>query len=243
MTRAELERLLELADRAVELRELVGRAERLSGEIEDGRRLQQRVPELATAVGVRRSAITAIARELERDWVAQGPLIGAWQRAVELAEVAAAAGVDSAPYREEAVEAERQVEAARLASRDERDRLAAERAGLVDLLLELPFEVEPLTAVRDDPRPEAMRRDALEYCAIAERAQADAVEACDQSARRCEAATHELAGIGPVQELRQSLDDVVSKLPGALELPADAPPSAAHRLGRAGVAVHGQRVP
>ena len=37
-------------------------------------------------------------RELERQWVEQGPLVALWQRAVELSEQAEAAGLDPAPY-------------------------------------------------------------------------------------------------------------------------------------------------
>ena len=87
--------------------------------------------------------IEQVARALEEEWVAQGPLVSLWQRAVELAELAESAGADPAPFRVEVDEARRRVESARLETRDALDRLVEQREALMDVALAAPFELPP----------------------------------------------------------------------------------------------------
>ncbi len=239
MTRAELERLLEQADRVAELRATLDRARRLEQEVAADAGIDRHVPEVVSAVNERRAVITSIARELEREWVAQGPLMSVWQRAVELSQMAEASGVEAADVRAEAARARDRVESARLGTRDRRQRLIEERERLVDCVLELPVEVELPPPVRDDGRPEAVRRDALAYAELAEQVAVTAEHVRQAALQRLRAAQAELAQLGPADQLEQSLREQLQGLPDALVLPADAPPSAGLRLHRAGIAVSG----
>lgn len=239
MTRAELERLLEQADRVAELRARLDRARRLEQEVATDAGIDRHVPAVVSAVNERRAAITSIARELEQEWVAQGPLMSDWQRAAELVQMAEASGADAADIRAEVALARGRLESARLATRDQRQRLEEQRERLVDSVLELPVEVELPPPVRDDGRPEAVRRDALAYAELAEQVAATAEHVRREAQQRLLAAQAELAELGPADQLERSLREQLQGLPAELELPADAPPSAGPRLRRAGIAVSG----
>ena len=237
MKRPELEQLLEAADAVDELRATLGRARALENELDRDAAIERDLPRMVDALDNQRAAITAVTRELEREWVAQGPLLSVWQRAVELAEQAEAAGADSAEYRQDAERARARLEAARLETRDRREALVVARAQLVDLLLELPVEVELPAPVRDDGRPEAVRRDALEYDELAGRAAGEAEEAGRRARERMAEARAELDRVGRASALEKRLEAAERALPAEVELPESAPPSAERRLGRAGIAV------
>jgi hypothetical protein len=237
MKRPELEQLLEAADAVDDLRAALARARALEGELDRDAAIERDLPQLVDALAEQRAEIAGVTRELEREWVAQGPLLALWQRAVDLAEQAEAAGADSAEFRLEAERARSRLEAARLETRDRREALVALRAKLVDLLLELPIEVDLPAPVRDDDRPEAMRRDALDYDELAGRAAGEVAEAGRQARERMAEARAELDRLGRAAALEERLADAERALPAEVELPASAPPSAERRLGRAGVAV------
>jgi hypothetical protein len=239
MTRAELERLLEQADRVVELRAKLDRARRLEQEMETDADIDRSVPEVVSAVQERRDEITSIARELEREWVVQGPMMSAWQRAAELTQMAEASGADASDVREEAAQARDRLESARLSTRDQRQRLVEQRDRLVDCVLELPLEVELPPPVRDDGRPEAVRRDALAYAELAEQVAGAAERVRLEAKERLQEARGELAELGSVADLERELRTQEQGLPGDMALPDDAPPSAGPRLRRAGVSVSG----
>ena len=237
MKRPELEHLLQAADAVDELRATLGRARALEDELDRDAAIERDLPRMVDALGEQRAAIAAVTRELEREWVAQGPLLSVWQRAVELAEQAEAAGADSAEYRQDAEAARARLESARLETRDRREALVAARAQLVDLLLALPVEVELPAPVRDDGRPEAVRRDALEYDELAGRAAGEAEEAGRRARERMAEARAELDRVGGASALEKRLEAAERALPAEVELPESAPPSAERRLGRAGIAV------
>ena len=115
MNRSELEQVLELAERRDAVAEELERVRQLEVEIERDVAVELAVPDLIAVVEQRTAAIAAIARELEREWSAQGPLVLLWTRAAEQLQQAESAGVDPEPYRAEVAAAERRVEAARLA--------------------------------------------------------------------------------------------------------------------------------
>ncbi|HEU0194151.1 MAG TPA: hypothetical protein VFQ71_08125 [Gaiellales bacterium] len=237
MKRPELEQLLEAADAVDDLRSALGRARTLEGELDRDAAIERDLPRMVSALAEQRTAIAGVTRELEREWVAQGPMLSQWQRAVDLAEQAEAAGADSSEYRQDAERARARLEAARLETRDRREALVAARAHLVDLLLELPIEVELPAPVRDDGRPEAVRRDALDYDRLAGRAAGEAEDAARQARERLTEARAELDRLGWASALEERLHEAERELPAEVELPPSAPPSAERRLGRAGIAV------
>ena len=177
MKARELDRTLELADELAELRSRLHRVRHLEAELDRETEIERRMPEIVESVVRRRSEIEGVARALEQQWVDQEPLVAIWQRAVELAEQAAYAGADARPYREDADEARRRVEAARLETREHLDRLARERECLVDIALAAPIELPLAGAVRDDHAPEAARREALALVDYARMLEAAAEEA------------------------------------------------------------------
>ena len=179
-----------------------------------------------------------MARALEQQWVDQEPLVAIWQRAVDLAEQAAYAGADVRPYREDADEARRRVEAARLETREHLDRLARERECLVDVALAAPIELPLAGAVRDDSRPEAARREALALVDYARMLEAAAAEAAGHADAAIAGIRGELAELGDGAELESRIAALEGELPDDVELPGSAPPSAAMRLQRAGIAAH-----
>ena len=184
MKARELDRTLELADELAELRSRLHRVRHLEAELDRESDIERRMPEIVDSVVRRRSEIEGVARALEQQWVDQEPLVAIWQRAVDLAEQAAYAGADALPYREDADEARRRVEAARLETREHLDRLARERECLVDVALAAPIELPLAGAVRDDSRPEAARREALALVDYARMLEAAAVEAAGHAGGR-----------------------------------------------------------
>jgi hypothetical protein len=237
MTPSELDRVLETAEEAGRLREVMRRADALQQEIAQLDDVVAAAPRVHAGAGRVAEQVEPVARELEREWVAQGPLVAAWQRAVDLAQLAEAAGADVAPYRDDADDARRRVEAARLATREQRERLAKHRDRLADTLLAAPLELDSPPPVADDSRPEALRRDALELIRLAGVADRAASEAAAVAAERRAGVRAELAGLGPLEDVAARLAELERQLPGEVELDAEAPPSVAMRLRRAGVRV------
>lgn len=237
MTPSELDRVLAAAEEAGRLREVMRRADALRQEIAQLDDVVAAAPRVHAGAGRVAEQVEPVARELEREWVAQGPLVAAWQRAADLAQLAEAAGADVAPYRDDADDARRRVEAARLATREQRERLAEHRDRLADALLAAPLELDPPPPVADDARPEALRRDALELIRLAGVADRAASEAAAVAAERRAGVRAELAGLGSLEDVAARLAELEQELPGEVELDADAPPSVAMRLRRAGISV------
>ncbi len=237
MTPPDLDALLETAAEMERLREAMRHAEALeseAGRLED---VVAAAPRLRTSADAAVGEIEPIARELEREWVAQGPLVALWQRAVDLVQLAEAAGADTAPYRADADDARRRVEAARLETREQRERLAAQRERLADALLETPLDLDPPPPVADDARPEALRRDALELIRLAYEADGAAAAAAVDATGRLQELRAELAAVGTPALIATRIAELERRLPDELELDPDAPPSVAMRLRRAGLRV------
>src|SRR5207245_1066694 len=110
--------MLEAADELVAARSQQARMVALEQKITHESEIARRVPEVVEAVSQRHQPIEQLARELEGQWVAQGPLVSLWQRAVELSQLADGAGADPADYQAEIDRARHQVEVARLQTRD-----------------------------------------------------------------------------------------------------------------------------
>ncbi|MDX6591293.1 MAG: hypothetical protein QOJ13_489 [Gaiellales bacterium] len=237
MRSRELERLLETADELVEARDRLRRAEELEERIGRERDAERRAPEIAEAAAARRNAIEPIARELEAQWVSQGPLVSQWQRAVELADLAEGSGADATEYRAEVDEARRRVEAARVGTRDQLAQLEGEREKLMDIALEAPFDVPSAAPVHDDSRPEAGRRDALSLMEFADRIEHIAGREQVRAAKAAADAEAERAELGDRDELAARVDELQGGLPEVVEVPSSAPPSASRRLHRAGIRV------
>jgi hypothetical protein len=237
MNRSDLERVLQLTEQRDAVAERLGRVRELEAEVERDMVVERTVPGLVEALEERRTAIEAIARELEREWVAQGPLVTQWARAVEQVQLAEASEVDPALYVREAAAAEHRVESARLQTRDQRELLAEERSKLIGVLGELPAEREPPEELRDDSRPEALRRDALELIEIAEGAMELATETREHAIARMAAAATELDRLGTAADLERELAELNERLPDAVELPDGLPPSMEQRLRRAGIEI------
>jgi hypothetical protein len=237
MTSPELDRLLETAEEVGRLRDVMRRAGALEHEIAQLDDVVAAAPRVHAGAGRVAGEVEPVVRELEREWVAQGPLVAVWQRAVDLVQLAEAAGADATPYRDDADDARRRVEAARLATREQRERLAEHRDRLADTLLAAPLELEPPPPVADDPRPEALRRDALELIRLAGVADRAASEAAAVAAERVAGVRAELDGLGPLEDVAARLAGLEQELPDEVELDAEAPPSVAIRLRRAGMRV------
>ncbi|MDX6545347.1 MAG: hypothetical protein QOG02_1121 [Gaiellales bacterium] len=229
--------MLELADQLVAARLVLRNLTALDEEIARQRLIAERAPAVADAVSARRAAIEAIARDLEQQWVAQGPLVALWQRAVELAQLAEGSGADPAEYRADVEEARLRVEAERLATRETIERLCDEREALADDVLAAPFDLPLPPAVRDDGRPEAGRRDALGLIEVADAALAIAAEQRFRALERIESAQLERDGLGSGSDVESRIAELTAALPESIDLPASAPPSAGMRLQRAGVGV------
>jgi hypothetical protein len=241
MRSKELERLLEAADELVEARARQMRMRALEEEIAHESETVRRAPEVVAAVWRHAPPIEELAREFEQQWVAQGPLVSIWQRAVELTQLADGSGADTTEYQADVDRARHQVEAARLQTREVLERLCTEREALADAIVAAPYPLPAPPAVRDDGRPEAARRDALALLAVAE----DAVAASDHERERAEQriadARAELAQMGDPDELAQRIAELERALPETVEMPRSAPPSSALRLERAGVRVTGSQ--
>ena len=211
-------------------------------EIDSDAQTVARAPEVVAAVDRHRPPIEQLAREFEQQWVAQGPLVSLWQRAVELTQLADGAGADTTEYRADADRARHQVESARLQTREVLDRLCGERAALVDAISAAPYPMPDPPPVRDDGRPEAARRDALALLEVA----GEAIDASEHERERAEQrlakARAELAELGDAEQLAEQIAALEQALPDVVELPGSAPPSSALRLERAGVRVAGRRV-
>jgi hypothetical protein len=237
MNRSELEQLLELADRRAAVHEQLERVRRLGAEVERDQAIERSVPELHASLEARAVAITPIARELERQWSAQGPLVALWTRAAEQLQLAESAGVDTEIYRDEVQACARRVESARLQTRDQRDLLEAERDSLIVTLGDLPVEVEPPVELRDDSRPEALRRDTLALIETIDEAKRALAEEHELARDRLTEARGALAALPAEAELEAELGSLNDRLPAAVELPANTPPSLEQRLRRAGIEV------
>jgi hypothetical protein len=237
MTSSELDRLLETAEEVGRLREVLRRAEALSVEIAQLEEVVAAAPHVHAGADRVAGEVEPVARELEREWVAQGSLVAVWEWAVALAQLAEAVGADVTPYRDDADDARRRVEAARLATREQRDRLAEHRERLADALLAAPLELEPPPPVADDSRPEALRRDALELIRLAEVADLTAARAAAVATDRLAGVRAELEGLGRLGDVAARLAELEQGLPDEVELDAEAPPSVAIRLRRAGLRV------
>ncbi|MDX6524326.1 MAG: hypothetical protein QOI17_1839 [Gaiellales bacterium] len=211
----------------------------LEHEIAHESEIARRVPEVIDAISQRREPIEQLARELEGQWVAQGPLVSLWQRAVELSQLADGAGADPADYQAEIDRARQQVEVARLQTRDVLDRLCTQREGLVDAILAAPYPLPTPPPVRDDGRPEAGRRDALALLELIDEATSVSQEQRQRAEQRLAEAGSELAELGDAAELAERIAALERLLPDTVEMPRSAPPSSGLRLQRAGVRVTG----
>ena len=70
--------MLEVADELVDARAAQVRMESLQQEIARESAIAAVAPEVAAAIAARRPPIELLARELEQQWVAQGPLVSIW---------------------------------------------------------------------------------------------------------------------------------------------------------------------
>ena len=113
----------------------------------------------------------------------------------------------------------------------------AVRDRLADALLAAPLELDPPPPVADDPRPEALRRDALELIRLAEEAGSTAESAASEASDRLQSLNAELDTVGRPDVLTARISELEQRLPHEVELAPDAPPSAAMRLRRAGLTV------
>jgi hypothetical protein len=236
MKPAELERLLELAERVEDLERRLVRSETLTAELAHDEELVAAAPEVGAAMERAGVALEPIARELEREWVDQGPLVTAWQRAVEFEQIAEAAGADPGPSAEDAEDARRRVESARLATRRQRELIDQEREAMTQAVDGSPFDVE-IPESRADARPEAARRDALALAGMAHEAASEVAVAGSAAAERAAVTRAELDRLGDPAALRRELEELRGRLPAEVKLADDAPASAAVKLERAGVRV------
>src|SRR5919202_1169478 len=122
----ELDRLLADVEEAEDLRGRLRRARALEDEIARDDDVARRAPDVRAAAAERRGAVERVARSLEEQWVAQGPLVALWELAVEAREEAESVGVEPGPFAEDVDTARQRVEAARLATRDQSERLGRE---------------------------------------------------------------------------------------------------------------------
>lgn len=237
MKSRELDRLLGIADELVEARAVQARLAALEHEIAHDQEIVAAAPAVADAVRARRQPIELLARELEQQWVSQGPLVSGWQRAVELSQLAEGSGADPAEYQADVDRARRRVEDARLGTRELLDLLCSERERLADAILSAPFELPSPPPVRDDGRPEAARRDALGLIELADEVIETAAAEQTRARLRMEEAAAEAARLGDPAAVADRIAELERQLPDELDLPAAAPPSTGLRLQRAGVRV------
>jgi len=233
--------LLEIADELVDARARQSRLDALEREIAHDREVVKAVPAVVDAVCARREPIEAIARELEEQWVSQGPLVSAWQRAVELSQLAEGSGADPAEYQADVDRARHQVETARLGTRELLDSLTTERGQLVDAIMAAPFDLPCPPAVRDDGRPEAARRDALGLIDLTDEVVGTARNEGERAEHHIAEATTEARTLGDPAELAERIAELEHALPDEVELLPSTPPSSEMRLRRAGIRVRGQQ--
>ena len=236
MKPAELERLIALADEIEDLERRLIRAETLAAEVARDREVVAAAPRVSAATERAAAELESITRELEREWVDQGPLVTAWQLAAELEQVAEAAGADPGPSAEDVEAARLRVESARLATRRQRELLDGVRQSMIDAVAASPFDAE-VPPGGDDARPEAARREALALAGLAMDAARDIAEAGSAAAERAAEARAELERLGDPADLRRALEAERERLPDEVTLDPSAPASAAVRLARAGVRV------
>ena len=236
MKPAELAQLLELADRVEDLERRLVRAETLVAELAHDEGLVAAAPEVGAAMERAGVALEPIARELEREWVDQGPLVTDWQRAFELEQIAEAAGADPRPSAEDAEAARRRVESARLATRRQRELIDREREAMTRAVSQSPFDVE-IPEGGADARPEAARREVLTLSEVAQTMVSEVAEAGSAAAERAADARAELDRLGEPTALRHELEELRALLPAEVTLAGDAPASAAVKLERAGIRV------
>jgi hypothetical protein len=236
MKPAELERLLELAERVETLERRLLRAETLAGELAHAEQVVSAAPRVGAAMQRAGVALEPIARELEREWVDQGPLVNAWQWAFELEQIAAAAGADPGPSTRDADAARRRVESARLATRRQRELIDREREAMAEAVERSPFSIE-IPEGGADARPEAARREVLALVGVAQEAAHEAEEAGTAAAEHAAEARAELDRLGEPAALRRQIEELRAGLPAEVALGDDAPASAAVKLERAGVRV------
>ena len=236
MTAADLDHLLAVADEVDGLARRLREAEAIAAEIAADDAVVSALPAVLDAARAAGSGLEPVVRELEREWVDQGPLVAGWQRAVEFEQLAEAAGADPAEYQEAAGAARIRVESARLRTREHRAAIAAIRDRVAAALAETAY-AETVPEGGDDPRPEAARREALELAsAVADAARSAAADA-QSASERAGARRRELAALGEPAKLAARLRALRSELPEEVAVGPDAPPSASARLARAGVRV------
>lgn len=236
MKPADLEQLLALAERVEDLERRLARAETLTTELARDEEVVAAAPGVASALERAGAALEPIARELEREWVDQGPLVTAWQRAYELEQIAEAVGAEPGPSAEDAEAARLGVESARLATRRQRELIDRERGAMTAAVERSPFAVE-IPPGGHDGRPEAARREALVLADVAGEAAGEVVEAGAAAAERAAGARAELERVGDPDALRRELEAARAQLPEEVTLDASAPASASVKLARAGVRV------
>jgi hypothetical protein len=233
----DVERLLELVAEIEGARAALHRSRVLLAEVERDERVVREAPRVASAAAAHAPPVEGIARALESQWVAQGPLVAEWQRAADLVELALGSGVDAGEYRGGVDAARRAVEAARLETREVAERLARERTGIEGELAAAPFDLPELPPARADGRPESARRDALALLALIEGVREAAAEAEGAARVQLESARAELDAIGEPAQLERRLAELQERLPDHVALPGSTPPSVGIRLERAGIHV------
>ena len=93
--------------------------------------------------------------------------------------------------------------------------------------------------MRDDGRPEAGRRDALDMLDLADEAIAMSEHERRRARQRISEAAAEMAELGDPADLAARVAELEQRLPDVVELPSSAQPSAGMRLQRAGVRTTG----
>jgi hypothetical protein len=239
MNRSEVEQVLQLAERRERVAQDLELRRSLEAEIARDEEIAAAVPGLVAALERHAVELEATARELERQWVAQGPLVSLWSRAAEQLQLAETTDVDPEPYRADVARARERVETARLDSGRQKQVLERERSGVAAVLGELPVEVDPPPELHEDDRPEELRRDALQLIELAGAASLLARDEQTLAAERLEVAQARLRTIEPAQELERELTELDARLPREVDVPSGVPPSFTQRLIRAGIGISG----
>lgn len=237
MNQAELERLTVAAAELTAIRARVDEDGRLRAEARRERELIAAVAPLLDLLQHSRARLTVTVRLLERQWVAQAPAESAWQRALELEQVAVAAGADAAAPHRDSERARAVAESARAESRAPLAEVRRERALIETAATAPPIGLDPPPPGRRDDRPQAGRRDALALLDYAARAGEAAELLAAGAGERLDEIRLQLDRLAVDDAARERLEELARTLPQRVALPAGAPPSLAARLQRAGVAV------